>query len=319
MKKTVLAILIVLFMVNGFAFAQGSGESANDSLEIVVIYHDMSLDYGQVIKAGAEAAGKDLGCDVIFEGPVGIDIDQHVAYLENAITMEVDGICVSNPNGEALNPIIQKSLDAGIPTITFDSEAAGSPSYAFVGQNLYQSGCTQADTIAKLIGEKGKVLIITGEAAATWSMERETGNRDTFANYPNIEVLTTVSTGWESQSQYAAIENAILANPAVVAIASLDAGTTPTTGVVISRLDKTNIIHVGHDLNLQTMDNIKKGWTDVSFSQYPYNKGYQTVKIMFDYLTNETPLKDVDTGILKVDSSNIDEYLQKLADGEPIG
>ena len=319
MKRILLTSLILMLMVNGFVFSQGNDEKKDDPLEIVVIYHDMSLDYGQVIKAGAEAAGKDLGCDVVFEGPVGIDIDQHVAYLENAITMEADGIGVSNPNGEVLNPVIQKALDAGIPTITFDSEADGSPSLAFVGQNLYQSGYTQADTIAKLIGEKGKVLIITGEAAATWSIERETGNRDAFAKFPNIQVLTTVSTGWEEQAQYAAIENAILANPDVAAIATLDAGTTPTTGVVLSRLDRTDIVHVGHDLNLQTMDNIKNGWTDVSFSQYPYNKGYQTVKIMYDYLTNGTPLEDIDTGILQVDSSNIDEYLQKLADGEPIG
>ena len=319
-KMRVVVAVLCIALVSGVLFANGTTESSGKkTLNIVVIYHDTSLEFGQVIKSGALAAGKALGCNVQFEGPVGIKVDEQIAFIENAITCGVDGIATSNPNGEALNSVIQKAIDAGIPTITFNSQAPDSPSQAFVGQGLIESGREQGRVIADYIGGRGKVIIITGEAAATWSIDRETGVREILAKYPGIEVLTTVSTGWEEQAQYAAIENSILANPDIAAIASLDGGTSPTTGIVLSRLNRKNIVHVGHDLCVQTLDNIKAGWTNASLSQFPYNQGYMSVQNLYDHITKGTELKDIDTGILLVNEKNIDEYIKKLADGEPIG
>lgn len=322
--KKVFAVLLVLACTFTMLFANGSTESTTTTatkkpLEIEVIYHDTSLEFGQVIKAGALAAGKELGCNVRFEGPTGIKVDEQVAFIENSITRHVDGIATSNPNGEALNPMIQKAIDAGIPTITFNSEAPGSPSLAFVGQGLVESGRQLGKILAEYIGEKGKVLIVTGEAGATWSIDRENGVREALSAFPNIQILTTVSTGWEEQAQYAAIENAILANPDVAGIATLDGGTTPTTGIVLTRMNRKNIAQVGNDLSVQTLDNIKAGYTRASLSQFPYNQGYQSVKALYDYLTTGKKFENIDTGILRVDEKNIDEYMKKLEAGEPIG
>ena len=44
-----------------------------------------------------------------------------------------------------------------------------------------------------------------------------------------------------------------------------------------------------------------------------------SVKILYDFIMKGIPLKDVDTGILRVDEKNIDEYMKKLAAGEPVG
>lgn len=318
-KGIVGAIFLALSL--SFVFASGQGDKATKEheLKFVVIYQDTSLEFAQVIKKGAETAGKDLGVAVDFVGPIGIKVDEQVSLIENAITMHVDGIAVSNVNGQALNPMIDKAIAAGIPTVTFNSDAEDSKRMAFYGQSLVNSGRVQGKIIEEYMGSKGKVLIVTGEAAASWSQDREKGVREALSQYPDIQILTTVSTGWEEQAQYAAIENALLANPDVAGIATLDAATTPATGVVLERLGMKNIAHVGHDLAPQTLDNIKAGITKASLSQDPYNQGYAPVKALYDYIVNKKELEDVDTGILRVDSKNIDEYLKKLADGEPIG
>ncbi len=113
---------------------------ANQDIAITVVYHDTGIEFGQVIKAGALAAGKELGIKVDFVGPIGIKVDEEVAFVEDAITKKVDGLAVSNVNGEALNPVIDKAMAAGIPVVTFNSEAAGSKRMAFFGQDLVQSG-----------------------------------------------------------------------------------------------------------------------------------------------------------------------------------
>ncbi len=322
MKRKQFIAVSLMALVAGFAFANGGAETASGAakkLKIAVIYHDTGIEFAQVIKTGALAAGKECGVDVEFIGPIGIKVDEQVSFIENAITKKVDGLAISNVNGEALNPMIEKAIAAGIPTVTFNSDAEGSKRMAFYGQNLVESGRVQAGILEEYMGDKGKILIITGEAAASWSQDRERGVREGLAKYPGITVVNTVSTGWEEQAQFAAIENAILANPDITGIASLDAATTPATGLVIKRLGKKGITHVGHDLVPLTLDNIKAGITQASLSQYPYMQGFMPVKALFEYITNKTPLKDMDTGILRVDSKNIDEYLDKLQKGEPIG
>ncbi len=293
---------------------------APKQISITVVYHDTGIEFGQVIKNGALAAGKELGIKVDFVGPIGIKVDEEVAFIENAITKHVDGLAVSNVNGEALNPMIDKAMAAGIPVVTFNSEADGSKRMGFFGQNLVESGRVEAQILQQYMGSKGKILIITGEAAASWSQDRERGAREGIAKFPGIKIVNTISTGWEEQAQYAAIENAIRANPDLTGILTLDAATTPATGRALQRLGKAGKIkHVGFDLIPETLDNIKAGATNASLSQDPYKQGYLPVKALYDYIVNKKPIKSVDTGILRVDEKNIDEYLQKLKNGEPIG
>lgn len=316
MKNKSLHVALVLAVLGAAVFAAPAAKN----ITITVVYHDTGIEFGQVIKAGALAAGKELGIKVDFVGPIGIKVDEEVAFIENAITKKVSGLAVSNVNGEALNPVIDKAMAASIPVVTFNSEAAGSKRMAFFGQDLVLSGKVAGAALKEFMGANGKILIITGEAAASWSQDRENGARAAIAKFPGITIVNTVSTGWEEQAQYAAIENAIRANPDLKGIVSLDAATTPATGRALVRLNKIGAIkHVGFDLVPETLDNVKAGATNASLSQNPYMQGYLPVKALYEFIMNKKPIKSSDTGILRVDHKNIDEYLTKLKNGEPIG
>jgi simple sugar transport system substrate-binding protein/ribose transport system substrate-binding protein len=317
MKKTgivsIIAVLCVVLLTTGFAFA-------GDKLVIRVVFHGTGLSFAQPIKSGVEAAGEELGIDAELIGPVDSNIDEQVNIIENLITMKVDGIATSNINAEAMNPVIDKAIEAGIPVVTYNSEAPGSKRLAFYGQDLVESGRQQAKILVEYMGTKGKVLITTGDAPAAWSQAREKGVREGLAKHPDIEVVGIISTGWEEQKMYAALENALLANPDLAGFASLDSQTTQSIGRVILRHDVVGKIkHVGHDLMPETLDNIKAGASNASLSQDPFKQGYLPVKSLFEHVTEGKTLESVDTGILRVDENNIDTWLEKLEAGEPIG
>ncbi|MCF7944520.1 MAG: sugar ABC transporter substrate-binding protein [Spirochaetia bacterium] len=326
MKKLVNLMLVLLVGTLSVLSAQGSQESANltpeteDAIEITVVYHDTGIEFGQVIRTGAMAAAEEFGIKVNWVGPIGIDVNEQVNFIENAITSEVDGLAVSNVNAEALNPVIDKAIDAGIPTVTFNSEAAGSKRLAFYGQDLVESGYIQGQILVEYMGEEGKVIITSGDASASWSQDRESGVRKALDKYPGIEIVQVLSTGWEDQQMYAAIENALLANPDLTGMASLGAPTSMATGRALLRNDKYDkIMHVCHDLMPETLDNVKAGATKATLSQNPFMQGYLPVKNLYLHLSEGKELQSEDTGILRVDSTNVDEYLQKLENGEPIG
>lgn len=324
--KKVLTILLILMVVGvSMVNAKGSQESANlnpetDGIEITVVYHDTGIEFGQVIKTGAMAAAEEFGIKVNWVGPIGIDVDEQVNFIENAITADVDGLAISNVNAEALNPMIDKAMDAGIPTVTFNSEATGSKRLAFYGQDLVQSGYVQGQILVEYMGTSGKVIITSGDASASWSQDREAGVRKALAEYPDIEVVQVLSTGWEDQQMYAAIENALFANPDLTGIASLGAPTSMATGRALLRNEAYDrVSHVCHDFMPETLDNVKAGATKATLSQNPYLQGYLPVKNLYLYITEGKPIESEDTGILRCDASNVDEWLQKLEDGEPIG
>jgi simple sugar transport system substrate-binding protein/ribose transport system substrate-binding protein len=79
------------------------------------------------------------------------------------------------------------------------------------------------------------------------------------------------------------------------------------------------VVHVGHDLETETLSNIKDGATNASLSQDPFKQGYEAVRSLYNYIQAGVVPKDIDTGVLRVDEANIDAYLQKLEEGEPIG
>jgi ABC-type sugar transport system substrate-binding protein len=326
MKKIVVLLLISMFGLSTMVSAKGSQESGNsspeteDAIEITVIYHDTGIEFGQIIKNGAMAAGEEFGVKVNWVGPIGINVDEQVNFIENAITAGVDGIAISNVNGDALNPMIDKAMDAGIPVVTFNSEAAGSKRLAFYGQNLVESGYVQGKILVEYMGEEGKVIITSGDASASWSQDREAGVRKALAEYPKIEVVQVLSTGWEDQQMYAAIENALLANPDLTGIASLGAPTSMASGRALLRNNRFDeITHVCHDLMPETLDNVKAGATKATLSQNPYLQGFAPVENLFKFISEGTKIESFDTGILRVDDSNVDEWLQKLEDGEPVG
>ncbi len=321
MKKSLFLLLIVTFIISNIVYAGGKQDN-NDAkkMEITVVYHDTGIEFGQIIKNGAMAAGKEFGVKVNWVGPIGINVDEQVNFIENAITTGVDGLAISNVNAEALNPMIDKAIEAGIPTVTFNSEAAGSKRLAFFGQDLVQSGKTQGEILVEYMGTSGKIIITTGDASASWSQDRESGVRQALAKYPDIKIVQVVSTGWEEQQMYAAIENALIANPDLTGIASLGAPTTMAAGRALLRNKKYDkIIHVGHDFMPETLDNIKAGATKAALSQNPYLQGYMPVKALYEFLTTGKKIESYDTGILRCDFSNVDEWLKKLEDGEPVG
>ena len=319
MKKQSLLIILGILLVTVFFTGIANAAINKDPKDIVipVIYLDVSINFAQPIKAGVEAAAKEFGVNAFIDGPVNWNIDQQISIIENYITKKVDGLAIAPLSAEVIDPIIAKALEAGIPVVTFNTDSPTSKRIAFYGQDLVESGRVQAKFLAEYMNGKGKVLITTCDAAAPWSQMREQGVREGLSKFPDITIINVINAKGDEQTTYAAIENAFVANPDLGGVASLDAVTTPAVGRAIIRYNLIGKVkQVGHDLMPETLDNIKAGATNASLSQNPYIQGYQPVKALFEHLTKDVPLQSMDTGIVKVDETNVDEFLKRLEEGD---
>jgi len=284
--------------------------ASGQPLRIYVSYHDVSNEFAPFLKSGVEKAAADLGVEARFVGPVGADAEQQIAELENLVESGVDGLAISSVSTDALAPIINRFLEQGIPVVTYNTDNPDSKRLAFAGQDLEQSGYEAAKVLADLLGGQGDVIITTLDAAAQWSIDRETGARRAFAEYPGIKVLTTVNTGTEPQEIYAAVENAMLANPTVTGVLSLECCSTPADGEYVKRNGlQGQVTVVGFDELPATLDLIKDGYVAASISQAPDRQGFEAVRMLVDFLKG-SPIADVDTGVGIINQDNVDQYLK---------
>lgn len=284
--------------------------SAGETLDIYVSYHDVSNEFAPFIREGVARAGEELGVNAVFIGPVGADADAQISEIETLMD-QMDGLAISSVSTDALAPLINRVIEAGIPVVTYNTDNPESGRLAFAGQDLVQSGREAGELMAQVLDGNGQVIITTLDAAAQWSIDRETGAREALAAYPDIEVVQTVNTGTDPQEIYASIENAMLANPDVDGILSLECCSTPAAGEWVDRNGASDRVKVvGFDLLDQTVDLVADGAIQATIDQAPERQGFEAVNLIHQFLNGET-ISDLDTGVGIYTAENIEEVLSR--------
>jgi len=284
--------------------------ASGEPLNIYVSYHDVSNEFSPFVRAGVERANKADGVNAHFIGPVGSNADAQISEIETLMG-KMDGLAISSVSSDALAPLIDRVVAAGIPVITFNTDNPDSKRLVFAGQDLVQSGREAGELMAKVLDGKGRVIITTIDAAAQWSLDREKGAREALAKYPGIKVVRTLNTGSDPQEIYSAIENAMLADPNIDGILSMECCSTPAAGEWVERNGRTGKVKVvGFDLLDMTVELVSKGVIQATIDQAPERQGYEAVNLLVKFLNGET-IDNVDTGVGVYTPENISEVIKK--------
>lgn len=114
--------------------------------------------------------------------------EKQIAQVEDAIQRKVNAIVITATNREALKPVIDKAMAAGIVVVN-DDVLVKTDTTVEISENSYHVGQAVADFIARRLNGKGNVVMLKGPAGADLFMERARGAHDEFARYPDIKVI----------------------------------------------------------------------------------------------------------------------------------
>ncbi len=118
-------------------------------------------------RAGAEEAAQELGVELIWDGPTGLDAAKQNEVVENWITRKVDVIAVAVENRAGISTVLRKARERGIKVLTWDADAEPDARDFFVNQATPEGiGNTLTDEASRLLGGKGEFAIITGALSA---------------------------------------------------------------------------------------------------------------------------------------------------------
>ncbi len=335
MKKLLipLAILAVVMAATTIAKRSSEGRAAGSgarasSRHMDQLYVEVSalgnLDYFYDHKLGMRLAGEAMGVRTEYVGPAEYDIPAMITAFEQAMARKgIRGIVVVGFE-PALVPIIDKAVDAGIPVVTVDADLPDSKRVAFVGTGNYRAGLEGGEKLARLIGGKGKIALMTKVGQSNLE-ERIRGYRDAVARHPGMSIAQIVDT--QSDAVIAAqVATAVLRkNPDLAGIGCVEAagGIGAATAVKEAGLaGKVKIVAM--DRGNDVLEQIGKGVISATIAQRTALMPYYAVQILYNMANNSIPITSdnakagvttvpsvIDTGVLVVDKSNYRFFLRK--------
>ncbi|MBO5891378.1 MAG: substrate-binding domain-containing protein [Oscillospiraceae bacterium] len=119
MKKLIALVLVLVLALSLVA----CGKPAEKSKTIAVVAKGESHAFWQAVKAGAEAAGKEKGYTITFQGPASetaADVPNQITMVQTALSNNVSGLVLATI-GTGFTDLLTQAKDKGIPVVSFDS------------------------------------------------------------------------------------------------------------------------------------------------------------------------------------------------------
>jgi ribose transport system substrate-binding protein len=280
-------------------------------LHIAVIPKDTNHAFWKSVEKGARQAAADLGVDIVWKGPIkGDDRASQIAIVQQFVSSGVSGIALAPLDDAALRSPVASAAEFKIPVVIFDSPLqgqAGKDFVSLVATDNRLGGRIAGDELARLLGGKGKVVLLRFTEGSASTTQREQGFLDVMAAHPEIEVL--------SSNRYA---GATIASAQDAAMNLLDTlreadgifcpNESSTLGMLLA-LRQAGLAgkkrFVGFDASAPLLAGLERGQIDALVSQNPTRMGYLAVKTMADHLRGLPVEQRIDTGCALVTAANI--------------
>jgi simple sugar transport system substrate-binding protein len=290
--------------------------AAQDEIKIAYVLHGLN-SFTEVIKQGAEDAGKDLGVKVDVFGQAGFDIPTHQGYFESAIQAGYQGIVVIPNGGDSWNSLIQEALDAGIPLASANNTALNSGLDLWVGQDEFSSGVVLGNEIKKFLAGKGvasgKLVVGMCAPGAQVLVDRYNGLKQALAGsgYTPTEAYDVKLDNTENYNTWDNLATANTDAVGMVGLCSLDIANLSQ----IKERNGANWMVAGYDLDVPTLQAIQKGTADITLGQQPYLQGYLPVRALVEEIKSGKKI----TGWLEcptevVTKENVDQFIKRESD-----
>jgi ribose transport system substrate-binding protein len=309
---SVLIILVVLIVSTTTLFAGGASEKkAGAATKTYAIVYPIVHPFFEPVTVSAEAYAKKMDYKVITRAPEGVGVNQQIEIMENLIAMKVDGIAIVPTDPDALAPYIDKAIDAGIPTICFESDNQESKRLAFLGTYNYNAGRHLGSIVGRELNGKGTMIICTGLPTQRSLNERIQGIEDELAeNFPGVKILDIQTGQGDPNLTVNVIETQIQAYPDFDVFTSIDATGGPAAVAIWKSLGWTKDDHkiITFDDMEENVQGVRDGQVTSIVSQKQWLWGELIIKTLDDILDGKTVADSTDTGTVEITIANVDTY-----------
>jgi len=296
--------------------AEGPMGGAAKTLRIAFVPKGTTHEFWRTIHAGAVKAQRDLAAqgilvEILWKGPLREDDrEQQVQVVESFASQGVDGIVLAPLDEKALVRPVEEAKRLGVPTVIVDSALASDQIVSFVATDNVKGGEMGADELGRLMGGKGRVLLLRYQEGSASTTAREQGFLGRLkAGWSGLELVVadqyagpTVDTAKRASENLLNRHGRDLQGIFVV-------NETSSGGMLLALQDAGlagKVKLVGFDGTPTLVAAMRAGQLHGFALQSPFRMAELGVLTIVDHLRGKPVPKRVDTGVLVVTPANLD-------------
>jgi ribose transport system substrate-binding protein len=292
----------------GSSSGSSSGASSGKKFNMTLIAGVKGDEFYITMNCGAQAEAKKLGVNLNFQGPDKFAPDLQTPIVNAVAAKKPDAVLIAPTDTKAMFAPIKQLADNGSKVVLVDT-TLDQPQMAVsqISSDNEGGGKVAAQTLAKLIGGKGKVFVNNVQPGISTTDARAKG----FEEGAKAAGLTYLGQQFNNDdpAKAAAITKSVLAkNPDLKGIfaANLFSAEGAATGVKeAGRQDQVKI--VGFDAGPKQVADLKAGTVQALIAQKPADIGAQGVQQAYDALTGKPTKKKIGTGFVSLTKDNLAE------------
>ena len=279
------------------------GGNKSGSLRIAVIPKGTTHVFWKSVEAGANKASGELGVQIIWKGPLREDDRaEQIKVVEQFTAEGVSAIVVAPLDSEALLRPVQSAMERKIPVVIFDSALKGAPGkdfVSFVATDNHKGGTLAGQQLARILGGKGKVVLLRYGVGSASTEEREAGFMEVMKANPGIIMI--------SDNRYAGPTVASAKDEAMRLIDKLKEAdgifcpNESSTLGMLGALRDNNLVgkvkFVGFDATPALIEALRKNEVQALVAQDPTRMGYESVKAAVGHIRGQQVPLSIDTGV----------------------
>ncbi len=230
-------------------------------------------------RIGAEEAARELGVELIWDGPTGLDAAKQNEIVESWITRGVDAIAVAVENQAGISTVLRKARAHGIHVLTWDADAEPDAREYFLNQATPEGiGNALTDEAARLLGGKGDFAIITGAlSAANQNQWIAVIRKRVEEKYPGMKIATIRPSDDDRDKAFSETQTILKVHPDVKLIMAISAPAVPGAGEAIRQTGRRDVDVIGLSLPGICKPYIHDGVVQTIFLWNTKHLGYLTV------------------------------------------
>ena len=228
---------------------------------------------------GAEEATRELGDELIWDGPTDLDPAKQNEVVEAWITRGVDAIAVSVENKQAISTVLRKARGRGIRVLAWDADAEPDGRDFFVNQATPQGiGYTLTDEAARILNGNGDFAIITASLTAANQNEWIKYIKERLQRYPKLKLVTIQPSEGDRDRAFAETQNVLKVYPNVKLIMAIAAPAVPGAAEAVKQSGRKDVKVTGLSLPNMCKPYIKDGTIESIVLWNTTDLGYLTVR-----------------------------------------
>lgn len=259
------------------------------------------------IECGIRAEAEKYGFTVNVQGPQQFDPALQTPIVNAVVAASPAALLIAPTNSKALLGPVSAAIDAGIKVVLVDTTLDDtSKVLSAIATDNAAGGAAAADALAKLIGEKGEVMVIAFQAGASTSDQRQKGFEQEIKKYPNITYVGFQISNNDPARAAAEVTSTLAAHPDLAGIFATNDRSAEGAATGLRNANKVGVVKlVGFDAGPSQVKQLEDGLVQALIAQSPYQIGVEGVDAVAKSLMGQAVEHNVTTGTVTITKDNL--------------